>query len=146
MYINTKTGKYPYTLKDFREDNPRTSYPENISKVTLNNSGVYEVYFEADPEFNSVSQKVVTSDKPVLEDGRWVIKKTAEDLPQEEAEASVRAKRDSELLSTDWIVIKAYETGSNIPAEWELYRQALRDITDHVNFPHLADEDWPIKP
>jgi hypothetical protein len=27
-----------------------------------------------------------------------------------------------------------------------VYRQALRDITDHVNFPYLADEDWPVKP
>jgi hypothetical protein len=25
-------------------------------------------------------------------------------------------------------------------------RQALRDITDHVSFPHLQDADWPAKP
>jgi hypothetical protein len=29
---------------------------------------------------------------------------------------------------------------------WVDYRQALRDITNHVNFPYLADEDWPVKP
>jgi hypothetical protein len=26
------------------------------------------------------------------------------------------------------------------------YRQALRDITDHANWPNLAIGDWPIKP
>lgn len=26
------------------------------------------------------------------------------------------------------------------------YRQALRDITSHVNFPFLNEEDWPVKP
>jgi hypothetical protein len=27
-----------------------------------------------------------------------------------------------------------------------IYRQALRDITSHSNWPHLSDEDWPTKP
>jgi hypothetical protein len=26
------------------------------------------------------------------------------------------------------------------------YRQALRDITNHANWPNLNDEDWPTKP
>jgi len=31
-------------------------------------------------------------------------------------------------------------------AEMTTYRQALRDITDHANFPYLAEDDWPTKP
>lgn len=57
---------------------------------------------------------------------------------------SVRKERDELLAATDWRVIKAYETGSNIPAEWELYRQALRDITTQEGFPH--DITWPTQP
>ena len=26
------------------------------------------------------------------------------------------------------------------------YRQALRDITAHADFPYLVDSDWPVKP
>jgi len=36
------------------------------------------------------------------------------------------------------------EKGTNIPAEWELYRQALRDITGQAGFPHQVE--WPVKP
>jgi len=31
-------------------------------------------------------------------------------------------------------------------AEITAYRQALRDITDHANFPNLQDTDWPETP
>ena len=64
----------------------------------------------------------------------------------ETAAKSVRDQRDRLLAECDWIVIMHTEKGTNIPAEWELYRQALRDITLHVNFPHLAEDDWPAKP
>ena len=62
------------------------------------------------------------------------------------AAKSVRSKRDSLLAETDWVVIMHTEKGTNIPAEMELYRQALRDISNHVNFPHLEEADWPVKP
>jgi len=26
------------------------------------------------------------------------------------------------------------------------YRQALRDITTHPNWPNLEESDWPVKP
>jgi hypothetical protein len=26
------------------------------------------------------------------------------------------------------------------------YRQALRDLPSHTNWPNLADADWPTKP
>ena len=58
--------------------------------------------------------------------------------------ANVRAQRDSLLQETDWIVIKSYERGENIPAVWELYRQALRDITAQAGFPYSVE--WPNKP
>lgn len=60
--------------------------------------------------------------------------------------AKMRAKRDSLLAATDWVVIMHTEKGTNIPADMELYRQALRDITTHANWPNLSDSDWPTKP
>ena len=58
--------------------------------------------------------------------------------------SKVRSQRDNLLQETDWIVIKSYERGQNIPAEWELYRQALRDITAQAGFPY--EVTWPTKP
>jgi len=55
----------------------------------------------------------------------------------------VRQDRDRLLNETDWIVTKAKETSTNIPAAWKTYRQALRDV------PSQSDPDnitWPTKP
>ena len=40
----------------------------------------------------------------------------------------LRMERDQRLGSCDWRVVMAKETGSNIPAAWKTYRQALRDL------------------
>ena len=58
----------------------------------------------------------------------------------------VRQKRDFLLQETDWIVIRAVDTNIEIPNEWKIYRQSLRDITQHPNFPNIEEGDWPIKP
>ena len=42
----------------------------------------------------------------------------------------LREKRNSLLEKTDWIVIKAKETGGTIPSAWKTYRQELRDLTN----------------
>ena len=49
-----------------------------------------------------------------------------------EALSNLRAKRDELLNQTDWIVIKAKETGTTIPTAWKTYRQSLRDITENL--------------
>lgn len=61
-------------------------------------------------------------------------------------ENSVRDLRNNLLAGTDWVVVFYTEKGATIPLNWKEYRQALRDITVHPNFPYLLDEDWPMKP
>lgn len=54
----------------------------------------------------------------------------------------VQNKRNRLLQESDWVVIKALESGTLVPDSWQQYRQALRDIT-------LFDLDaiiWPEKP
>lgn len=63
-----------------------------------------------------------------------------------EAAKNVRTQRDAKLAEDDWIVIKAKETGGNLSTPFKEYRQALRDITAHENFPYLEESDWPVKP
>jgi hypothetical protein len=67
------------------------------------------------------------------------------DLDAKVAE-SVRTQRDAKLEESDWMVIRSAETGVALDSNWATYRQALRDITDHENFPYLTDEDWPEAP
>jgi len=67
------------------------------------------------------------------------------------AAKAVRDKRDRLLAETDWVTIKAVDASSDglavqLPQVWMVYRQALRDITDHVSFPYLQEADWPVKP
>jgi hypothetical protein len=45
---------------------------------------------------------------------------------------NLREKRNSLLTETDYIVIKAKETGATISTAWKTYRQALRDITENL--------------
>jgi len=59
-----------------------------------------------------------------------------------EAGANVRSERDRLLAETDWTGL----SDVTMSAEMTTYRQALRDITDHANFPYLEDADWPTKP
>ena len=42
----------------------------------------------------------------------------------------LRMERDLLLKESDWVVIKAQETGTSIPSAWATYRQELRDITN----------------
>jgi len=62
------------------------------------------------------------------------------------AAESVRTQRDAKLAESDWMVIKSAETGIALATEWATYRQALRDITTHADFPYLTETDWPTKP
>ena len=67
------------------------------------------------------------------------------DLDAKAAE-SVRTQRDAKLAESDWMVIKSSETGIALATEWATYRQALRDITTHANFPNLEEANWPVAP
>ena len=59
------------------------------------------------------------------------------------AATAIRLKRSGLLSETDWTQLADAPTDA---APWATYRQALRDITDHVNFPYLEENDWPVKP
>lgn len=87
--------------------------------------------------------------KRVYKDGRLQLQK--EEVPEVDveqervkAEAAVRSHREALLSASDWIVVFHTEKGTNTPLEWEVYRQALRDITAQEGFPH--EVIWPVKP
>ena len=63
------------------------------------------------------------------------------DLDAKAAE-SVRTQRDAKLAETDWTGM----SDVTMAVAMATYRQALRDITLHENFPNLTETDWPTKP
>lgn len=53
-----------------------------------------------------------------------------------------RKERDRLIAETDFYAL----SDVTMSAEMTTYRQALRDITTHANWPHLEEADWPTKP
>jgi len=103
---------------------------------------------EAAPEFDIRTQKIERQ-QPVLENGAWVSKCVAVNKSQDEIDQydqrmadKNRFKRNELLAATDYFAL----TDVTMDAAMTSYRQALRDITNHANWPHLNDEDWPVKP
>tara|TARA_R110000803_G_scaffold178654_2_gene241050 strand:+ start:819 stop:1211 length:393 start_codon:yes stop_codon:yes gene_type:complete len=56
--------------------------------------------------------------------------------------ADNRSKRDALIAATDWWASSDLTMTDGQTA----YRQALRDITAHEDWPELDDADWPTKP
>ena len=65
----------------------------------------------------------------------------------------LRIERDRRIATSDWRIVMAKETGSNIPAAWKTYRQALRDlpstqtpVLDSNNPVGISSVTWPSEP
>ena len=147
MFVKTKDGqldRYPYTVGDLRRDNPRTSFPKNVPTDMLADYGVYPVVRAAVPQFDSLVQSLVAHAAPTEDAGQWVLGYDVVQKTEDMAGDNIRRERNRLLSETDWIVIMHTEQGTNIPAVWELYRQALRDITSQGEFPYTIE--WPTKP
>lgn len=70
-----------------------------------------------------------------------------QDEIEEELTAVVnRSKRGSLLADCDWVVVKALEEGDTVPAAWVTYRQGLRDMPEHTEWPRVDENDWPTAP
>ena len=56
--------------------------------------------------------------------------------------AEHRSTRNNLLAETDWMA----NSDVTMSDEMRTYRQALRDLPTHSNWPSLEDSDWPTKP
>lgn len=121
------------TIKDIAHTNPFEIYAPAVA----------ELYDTDVPETASVGDELI--------DGVWVTPVVEEPVIEEydpsedeNIEAlSRRRERDELLKSSDWTQVADAPVDK---AAWATYRQALRDITIHANFPNLEDSDWPVAP
>ena len=65
----------------------------------------------------------------------------------------LRVERDRLIGQSDWRIVKAKETSTNIPAGWKTYRQSLRDLPasstpklDSDNNLDMSSVTWPTPP
>ena len=79
-------------------------------------------------------------------DGKTVTKAEHEKAYQEALDEVTgennRSTRNSKLAETDFYALSDVTMPDNV----KTYRQALRDLPDHSNWPNLEDADWPTKP
>ena len=152
MHVKITNGTvdtYPYNVGQLRRDNPNTSFPKRIPDEMLANYGVYPVTVEDKPSYAERTQALAQGAAPTGSGTNWTIGWTLSDKTSNEvqqyddnaAEAN-RTKRNALLAETDYFAL----TDVTMDAAMTSYRQALRDITDHANFPNLDDADWPTKP
>jgi hypothetical protein len=67
-----------------------------------------------------------------------------DDVPDESAAQINRINRDYLLEQSDWTQLS--DINQQTRYAYVGYRQALRDLPQHKNWPKLAVDDWPVKP
>lgn len=146
---NNQVEKFPYTVGDLRRDNPNTAFPKTIPLETMSAFGMYPVSYEDAPEYDKLTQRVENASQPILVEGSWVLPRNIVALTQDQVDGIAataanrnRKKRNDLLSKTDFYAL----TDVTLSAEMTSYRQQLRDITTHASWPHLTDDDWPVKP
>ena len=147
LIVDGAVAQYPYTIGNLRRDNPSTSFPKQPTEELLAQWGMQPVTKVDRPSVDHTRN--VNEETPALVDGTWtqvwvVSDATSEEISERnvQAAAEARGKRAALLADTDWMAL----SDNTLTSEWTTYRQALRDITTHANWPHLSDDDWPTKP
>lgn len=74
-------------------------------------------------------------------DGEGVLKDTTPNYENEN-----RLHRSALLYGSDWTQMPDSPLSDSKKTEWGTYRQALRDITSHSNWPNVEEADWPTQP
>jgi len=125
----------------------RAEYPEGYVEVPLKPSQHHhytgnEWVEVLPPEFDALTHKIEL--ETVRDGDTFSYSYNVVELPLDVAEKGVRAKRTALLAETDWVVPYYLERGEPVPAEWQAYRQALRDVTAQEGFPYSVN--WPTKP
>jgi hypothetical protein len=147
--VDNAVSVWPYSIGKLKADNPSVSFPKIITDELLASYGVYEVSNDDPPDHNERTQKVQLNSQPSGSGSSWsvgwtVVDKTSAEIAEYDTNITKanRDIRDGKLQAVDWWA----SSDLTMTAEQTAYRQALRDITSHENWPHLEEADWPVKP
>tara|TARA_R110000737_G_scaffold183559_4_gene207114 strand:+ start:965 stop:1438 length:474 start_codon:yes stop_codon:yes gene_type:complete len=145
--------QYPYMKRDLLKDNLATSFPKELSPELMLEFGAEPVVIGERPEIDGRTQEISISEWPELVDDVWTILHTVMDKSEGKISefdnltaSSNRAVRDELLTKSDWTQISDTPLDGDSKGGWAGYRVELRNLTDHMNWPNLNEEDWPMKP
>ena len=143
MYIKLN-GSTPveYTLLQLKSDNKNVSFPAKPSNEDLAEWDVFPYTRPDFPDCNNLTHIVVDGEFFQDETGAWLKAFVAQQRTSENAEDRHRDHRERLFAETDFYAL----SDVTMSAEMTAYRQALRDLTSHVNWPFLDESDWPVKP
>ena len=146
---NGSVETYPYSIGLLRHENPNISFPKQVPDSLLEQYGVYSVTETDKPSYTQRTQNITQESTPTLVNNVWTVgwtitDKTAEEITEYDTAVAVQNRdlRNRLLTDTDWTGL----SDVTMSAEMTTYRQALRDITTHANWPNLEPSDWPIQP
>ena len=159
-YRHTETGEVK-SQGEWRRHYSNTSLPRVWTAATLQGLKL-EAVFEAPKPAAGAYQTVARNGVEKDAKGNWVTAWAVRDMFADDEDgtkaekeaafqanldagvaASNRSTRDALLASSDWTQVADAPVDATA---WVTYRQALRDITAHANWPHLTEADWPVKP
>lgn len=144
MYVKITNNAFEqYSIDKLRKDNPNISFPKDIPDSILAEFNVYPYSRKGMPDYNQNTQ-ICSEGSFEQVDGEWFLGWVVTDRLEVDVAKRVRDHRDIILQESDWVVVRAADTGNTIPTEWQIYRQALRDITTQEGFPYNVV--WPTKP
>lgn len=155
-YIHTKTGVVK-SKSEWKAFHSNTSFPKEWGEDLLVSLSLARVHSVAPPRNDDYLKEVVFDSVRYNEENQryedvWIVRdrySTEDEKEQIHATekytliAKFTARQKKELAATDWVVIKAQETGAAIPEKYSVYRSALRAITSHRDWPFLDEGDWP---
>jgi hypothetical protein len=163
-YIKLETGEIK-TQGEWRSENRNVSLPRVWDAGTLEFLGLTPILAAPKPDCTDLEQVVsngVTTDANGNTVEAWSVVDKFSDTTDEDGvtttkaeheaaymakvvadkETAVRKTRNEKLAETDWTGM----SDVTMAADMATYRQALRDITTHANFPDLEEADWPEAP
>ena len=161
-YRDRTTGELK-SQGELRRDNPNMSLPKVWNSFTFDALNVDPVLRAPKPTtgigaYQIVRRNGVTQDANNNWVEAWEIADMFADIEGGQTKAEQEAayqqhlddsaaernrnERDRLIAETDWWA----SSDLTMTAGQTAYRQALRDITSHANWPHLGEDDWPTKP
>lgn len=154
------------TKEQLKQDNPNMSLPKVWNEFTFDALNVDPVLAAPKPT-EGIGQYQFVARNGVVQDANdnwveaWEIRDMFSDTTEDdvtvtkaEHEARYQAQLDTDaanrnrsernrlLAETDWWAV----SDRTMTSAQTTYRQALRDITTHSDWPHLEADDWPTKP
>ena len=156
MFYSTTDGQYiqegtPFTINDVQYpanwlnlSTPEEKAAIGLEEVIATNSPANDAYYWVSTTLDKAELTYVNTPKDLAD-----VKSTAV--------SQVRSTAYSLLLPTDWMVVKAFETSTPIPADWNTWRESIRTTaanaitaietaTDVEGVETAAQITWPNDP